>query len=435
MKPHLRLIVVALLLAAAGAVVIFFPTLGSWWQILAGLIVIVAIIDMIVCRATRTPTIERKTPGSLSLGSWSRIRILLQNDQGFSTVTVRVFDHYPSGFAVRDLPQEFSIARRHFAEMAYGLCPTERGQFEFPRCELLIRSPLGLWWRRVRVPVKTSIRVYPNYSTIAKLLLHEADNPLSMSGVRLRRRRGQGTEFEQLRDYRDGDSLRSIDWKATARMSRLISREYQDERDQQIVFMLDCGRRMLAKDGELSHFDHALNAMILLSYVALRHGDAVGVMTIGAERRWLPPRKGMDSVNALLNHVYDVQPQPIEIDYISAATELSVKQRRRSLIIILTNIREEDSDDLRAAMVLLRRRHLVVLASLRERALDTMIHKPIKRFSDALTYSANDHYMESRRESQDLLRATGVLVEDCLCEELPAAITNQYLSIKRAGAL
>ena len=90
---------------------------------------------------------------------------------------------------------------------------------------------------------------------------------------------------------------------------------------------------------------------------------------------------------------------------------------------------------LRAAMVLLRRRHLVVLASLRERALDTTIHKPIKRFSDALTYSANDHYMESRRESQDLLRATGVLVEDCLCEELPAAITNQYLSIKRAGAL
>ena len=299
----------------------------------------------------------------------------------------------------------------------------------------LLRSPLGLWWRRRRVPVQNSIRVYPNYSTIAKLLMHEADNPLSMSGVRLRRRRGQGTEFEQLRDYRDGDPLRSIDWKATARLSRLISREYQDERDQQVVFLLDSGRRMLAKDADLSHFDHALNAMILLSYVALRHGDAVGVMTAGTERRWLPPRKGMQSVNALLNHVYDVQPQPIEIDYIAAATELSVKQRRRSLIVILTNIREEDSDDLRAAMLLLRRRHLVVLASLRERALDETIQRPVRRFRDALDYAATDLYMESRRAAQDILRTSGVLVEDCLCEELPAAITNQYLSIKRAGAL
>ena len=218
-------------------------------------------------------------------------------------------------------------------------------------------------------------------------------------------------------------------------MSRLISREYQDERDQQVIFMLDAGRRMLAKDGDLSHFDHALNAMILLSYVALRHGDAVGVMTLGGERRWLPPRKGMDAVNALLNHVYDVQPQSIEVDYIASATELSILHRRRSLIVLLTNVREEDSDDLRAAMVLLRRRHLVILASLRERALDEMLSHPVKRFRDALDYSAADAYLESRRESQNMLRASGVLVEDCLCDELPAAITNQYLSIKRAGTL
>ena len=395
----------------------------------------IAAIDLVVCFTVVAPTVERKPPGSLSLGTWSRIRLLLQNDHAYTGVTLRVFDHHPAGFRFRDLPQQLTIKKGHFAEMSYELCPSERGSFTFAGCEILLRSPVGLWWRRIFVPIESSIRVYPNYSTIAKLLLHEVDNPLAMSGVRLRRRRGEGTEFEQLRDYRDGDPLRSIDWKATARMSRLISREYQDERDQQVVFLLDCGRRMLAKDAELSHFDHALNAMILLTYVALRHGDAVGVMTAGSERRWLPPRKGMHAVNALLNHTYDVQPQPIEIDYIAAATELSVLQRRRSLIVLLTNVREEDSDDLRAAMVLLRRRHLVVLASLRERALDEMLDEPIRRFRDALNYSATDAYLESRRESQDLLRASGVLVEDCLCEELPAAITNQYLSIKRAGAL
>ena len=122
------------------------------------------------------------------------------------------------------------------------------------------------------------MRVYPNYSTISKLLAFEVDNKLQLTGVRMSRRRGEGIEFHQLRDYRDGDSLRSIDWKATARMRRLIAREYQDERDQQIVFMLDAGRHMLAKDAELSHFDHTLNAMFLLSYVALRQGDAAGVV-------------------------------------------------------------------------------------------------------------------------------------------------------------
>ncbi|MBT8077321.1 MAG: DUF58 domain-containing protein [Gammaproteobacteria bacterium] len=435
MIPHARLIGVALALAAVGIPVIWLPALAPAWSVLAAAAAIVAAVDALVCRGIAVPTIERKTPGSLSLGNWSTIRLLLQNDHAFTRLRLRVFDHYPPEFRFRDLPQELAIEKRHFAELAYEVCPAERGLFEFPGCELLLRSPLGLWWRRRKVPLRTAIRVYPNYSTIAKLLMHEADNPLSTSGVRLRRRRGQGTEFEQLRDYRDGDPLRSIDWKATARLSRLISREYQDERDQQVVFLLDTGRRMLAKDAQLSHFDHALNAMILLSYVALRHGDAVGIMTAGAERRWLPPRKGMQSVNALLNHVYDVQPQPIEIDYIAAATELSVKQRRRSLIVILTNIREEDSDDLRSSMLLLRRRHLVILASLRERALDETIQRPLRRFRDALDYASTDLYLESRRASQDILRASGVLVEDCLCEELPAAITNQYLAVKRAGAL
>ena len=218
-------------------------------------------------------------------------------------------------------------------------------------------------------------------------------------------------------------------------MSRLIAREYQDERDQQLVFVLDAGRRMLAKDAELSHFDHALNAMLLLSFVALRQGDSAGIMSVGESRSWLPPRKGADAINGLLNHVYDIQPTAVEIDYLAAATDLAVRQRRRSLVIFLTNIREEDSDDLRVAIELLKRRHLVIVASLRERALDVTLKQPIQTFEDALLYAATNQYLDSRRESQRLLQANGVFVEDCLSDELPTAITNRYLAIKRAGIL
>ena len=302
-------------------------------------------------------------------------------------------------------------------------------------CDLRIVSPLRLWSRRHRLVLPSDGRVYPNYSTISKLLAYEVDNRLSLTGIRLSRRRGEGIEFHQLRDYRDGDSLRAIDWKATSRMSRLIAREYQDERDQQIVFVLDAGRRMLAKDAELSHFDHTLNAMLLLCFVALRQGDAAGAMTVGASRTWLPPRKGAATLNGLLNHVYRIEPQPVEIDYLSAATELAVKQRRRSLIVMLTNVREEDTTDLLAATNLLRRRHVVIVASLRERALDDAVESPVTDFDDAVLQAATCPYLEARRESHRLLRANGVFVEDCLSTELPQAITNRYLAIKRAGLL
>jgi uncharacterized protein (DUF58 family) len=218
-------------------------------------------------------------------------------------------------------------------------------------------------------------------------------------------------------------------------MGRLISREYQDERDQQVVFVLDSGRRMMARDAELSHFDHALNAMLLLSFVALRHGDATGAMTVGEARSWLPPSKGTKAINELLNHVYDVQPAPIEIDYVAAATDLAVRQRKRSLIIFLTNVREEDSTDLQTAADLLRRRHVVILASLRERALDDALNADIHNFDGALQYAATNQYLDARREAHKLMRARGVFVEDCLSDELPAAITNRYLAIKRAGIL
>jgi uncharacterized protein (DUF58 family) len=370
-------------------------------------------VDALLLWRTPMPVVERHLPGSMSLATWTGVRLTISNAAGRRPLAAMVHDGYPPSFSVRDMPARVEVKPGQFADVAYSVRPGTRGPFEFAGTEIRIGSPFGFWWRQKQRPPIDHVRVYPNYSTIKKLLAYEVDNHLQLAGVRMSRRRGEGIEFHQLRDYRDGDSLRAIDWKATSRMSRLIAREYQDERDQQVVFVIDAGRRMLARDAELSHFDHALNAMLLMSYVALRQGDAAGVMTVGEERRWLKPRKGMDAVNGLLNHVYDVQPEPIEIDYVAAATELAVRQRRRSLIVLLTNVRE----------------------SLRERTLDDIIERPVGGFESALDYAATSQYLEERRESQNLLRARGVFVEDCLSEDLPAAITSRYLAIKRAGML
>ena len=435
MIPRRPLIVLVVLLTVYGLLAAFFEPIAAGWWIAAGLLAAVAAIDALLALRLRTPDVERTVPGSVSLSTWIDVHLTFRNEDGRRPLKIRAYDYHPQTVTVEGLPRELRLEPGQFLDASYAMRPSERGPMTFPACELRIASPLGLWWRRRLVPLESRVRVYPNYSTISKLLAVEVDNRLSLAGVRLTRRRGEGIEFHQLRDYRDGDSLRAIDWKATARMRRLISREYKEERDQQIVFMLDAGRRMIAKDAELSHFDHALNAMLLLSYVAIRQGDAAGVMTIAEQRTWLPPTKGVGAINGILNHVYDTQPQPIEIDFVAAATELAVRQRRRSLVVILTNVREEDSQDLRTATELLKRRHLVILGSLRERVLDESLDQTIHDFDDALLYAATNQYVESRRESQELLRAGGVIVEDCLSEELPASITNRYLAIKRSGML
>ncbi len=430
-RPLLLLLAALMLgwLACAG-----YPPLGTTLLVATLLALLLAATDAVLALLTEPPEIERNARNSMSLATWTEVGLVIRNNT-WRTMRMQLYDHYPATFKARDLPLDAVVEKGRTLDVFYAVRPTERGAVSFPVCDLRIASPLRLWWRRKTLPVESQSRVYPNYSTISKLLTYEVSNQLQVSGIRLSRRRGEGIEFHQLRDYREGDSQRSIDWKATARMSRLIAREYQDERDQQLVFVLDAGRRMLAKDAELSHFDHALNAMLLLSFVALRQGDSAGIMSVGESRSWLPPRKGADAINGLLNHVYDIQPTAIEIDYLAAATDLAVRQRRRSLVIFLTNIREEDSDDLRVAIELLKRRHLVIVASLRERALDETLKRPIQTFDEALLYAATNQYLDSRRESQKLLQANGVFVEDCLSDELPTAITNRYLAIKRAGIL
>lgn len=434
MIPRRPLIVVAAALASGGVLAAFLPGGAAAWGLAAALTSVVAAVDAWRGMRAAVPNVERTVPGSMSLATPTDIHLTITNDAE-RAVTVLLFDHHPQSVHAPELPLALTVAAGRFVDVSYRARPTERGAATFPGCDLCIASPFGLWWRRRFVPLESTVRVYPNYSTISKLLAYAVDHRLQLAGVRLSRRRGEGIEFHQLRDYREGDGLRSIDWKATARMRRLIAREYQDERDQQVVFLLDKGRRMLAKDAELSHFDHTLNAMLLLAYVALRHGDAAGVMTAGDSRTWLPPRKGADAINGLLNHVYDIQPQPVEIDYIAAATDLITRQRRRSLVVVLTNVREEDSRELRMATDLLKRHHLVIVASLRERVLDDTLAKSIHGFDDALSFAATTQYLDARRESHKLLRAGGVFVEDCLSDELPSAITNRYFAIKRAGLL
>jgi uncharacterized protein (DUF58 family) len=283
--------------------------------------------------------------------------------------------------------------------------------------------------------LENRVRIYPNFGAVAKYTLLAADNRLNQMGIRKHRRRGEGQDFHQLREYRQGDPLRQIDWKASARLRKLISREYQEERDQEIIFLLDCGHRMLARDDELSHFDHSLNAILLLAYVALRQGDSVAFGSFSGQQRWLQPIKGIGMINHLFNTLYDLQPSTQVPDYATAATQLLLRQKKRALVILLTNLRDEDNADLLPAIRLLQQRHLVLVASMQEQVLSQELDKPITDFEQALRHAATRDYLQSRSQAVEALRASGVMCLDVIPRELSVALVNQYLDIKATAKL
>jgi uncharacterized protein (DUF58 family) len=310
-----------------------------------------------------------------------------------------------------------------------------RGDQRFGTVELRLASPAALWRRRLTAGAAETVRVLPDFQAVAGYALLAVEDRLGQMGVRLQQRRGEGLEFHQLREYRRGDVLRQIDWKATARRGKLISRDYQEERNQQVVFLLDCGRRMRARDGELSHFDHVLNAVLLVAYAALRQGDAVGVATFGGDERWLPPRKGPAGLPAVLRAVYDLETSPRPPDYREAARRVAMLQRRRALVVAITNLRDEDAGELLPALEMLRPRHLVLLASLREAALDEVLAAPPESFPAALLTAAVHQYLAERQRIREQLHGRGVLTLDVPPAELPVRLVNRYLEIKRSGLL
>ena len=432
--PGRRLLGAAAAWTVFAIIAAFFPKLLPAWKAVGWALAALMILDLAALFAARHFSVERRAPFILPNGASTPIRLRLHNGQGWP-VRLTIHDGHPGAMEARGLPHALRVPARGWAEHVYTLRPSGRGAFAFGPADLLVASPLGLFERALRQDPSQALRVYPDFSAVRKYALLATRGRLAQLGVHRKRRRGEGMEFHQLREYREGDALRQIDWKASSRVRKLISRDYQDERDQRVIFLLDCGRRMRALDTGLSHFDHALNAMLLLSYVALREGDGVGLLSFSGPERWLPPMKGPATLDRIMDLVHDLEPESRATDYLAAAESLVTRFRRRSLVVLVTNLRDEDDDTLAPAMALLRKRHQVLLASLRERALDEALAAPVRGFEGALLHASVHHYLAERKGALDRLAAHGVPALDLLPEQLPLALVNRYLALKRGGEL
>ena len=434
MIPTRRLLTLALGWMIAAVAAVFFPVLQPVWKwsgIAAGLI---TLCDMAWLRLLKPPFVRRVLPGRFALGEPGEVMLALTH-AGRSAASVEVFDGIPQRAVAESMPWSGMLPPQRETKVFHPVKLLERGEVSFGPVSVRRVSPLGLWARQTRHLGEERVKVYPNYEPVVRfalLAMQHRDNPL---GIVRRPRPGTSRDFHQLRDYRDGDPFSQIDWKASSRRQVLISRDYQEQRDQSVVFLLDTGRRMRAMDGGLPQFDHVLNAVLLVSHVALRQGDQVAVKSFGGSDRWLPPVKGAHAMPVLLNHLYDYQTTAAPSDFTEAVEKLMTRQRRRSLVILLTNLRGEDGGGLLPALQVLQTRHLVLLASMREQVVRDAIRRPVDSFNSALRHLAADHYLRERREILARLGTLGILTLDSTAKDFPVALANRYTDIKAAGRI
>ncbi len=384
---------------------------------------------------------KRRLPHALALGVAQALPVHLVNP-GPHLWQGQAFDDVDPHLAFTGWPQPVRLGRAAQVWLHASVTPQRRGQAHFGPLQLLLRSRGGCFDVLRAVGPAQHLPVLPNFAAVAHLAWLASDRRLAEAGIKTGVRRGAGTDFRQLADYRRGDDLRHIDWKATLRHQRPIVREFQDDRDQCVLFLLDCGRRMRADEAALhagaSHFDQALNALVLLAYVALKAGDAVGAMTFGAEPAWqrrLAPRKGLATLDNLMNHLHDVQPGLAHADFRDAASQLMQHQHKRALVVVLTNFRGEDVAELGPALRLLRTRHLVLLASLRESALGELRDQTLHSADDVVASAGAHLFEQERADAFARLAAGDPLLMDVEPAGLPAALVTRYLQAKRSQRL
>ncbi|NCC33528.1 MAG: DUF58 domain-containing protein [Chloroflexia bacterium] len=436
MLPTPRLLTLLLLAALPIALSAFAPGLLWIAMLYLGVVGVVAISDLVLMARPQQIEVERLHDPQLSLGAENLITLLLAN------ATPR-----PIVFTLRDeSPHEFPVDQPFLSgvippydiyEARYHVRPLRRGDYQFGAAVMRITGPMGMLVRQIRYPLAATVRVYPNVLELKKYDLLARKGLLHELGLRVSRVRGQGGEFERLRDYTTDDEFRRINWKASARRGKLIAAEYEIERSQHVVCVIDCGRLMAPPVGELMRLDYAVNTALMLSYVAGLRGDQVGLLAFADQvRRYVAPRRGKPHFQQILEALYNLQPEPVEADHGVALNYLARRQRRRALIVVFTDLATpEATGPLVTHLTRLARHHLPLCVTVSDPFITGATGRPANDSSALYERAVAEGLLDERRALLDRLQRSGVLTVDVPADRLSAGVINTYLRLKAQGRL
>jgi uncharacterized protein (DUF58 family) len=411
--------------------------LGVLWNLI---LVTLALIDYLnTPRAEHSFSVQRTTDDALSVAAANQVALRVRNELP-RPLRVLVRDEPPPEFALDEAqPRQawLSLGPFDVRTLTYSVTPPARGDFPFGDVYFRVRSPMGLVLRQGRIPAAASVSVYPNLRAVEEydLLLKRAH--LMRQGARRVRLTGGGREFAALREYTPDDEYRTIDWKATARRGKVISRTYEAERSQDVFLLIDLGRLMRQEIAHTQKLDHVVNAGLMLAHVVAEADDRVGLLTFADEARaWLPPRRGRAQANDILQSLYAARAEPIESDYRQAFRFLAARWRKRSLAVLFTDLSDpESSATLLAEIAALATMHLVVCVVVSDPLVAQRARQVPDDVAQVYEKAVAEEVIADRRRALGLLQRRGVLVVDAEPKELSVELVARYLEVKSRSLL
>lgn len=440
--PDARLQRVGLVLLLASVCAVALPALWALVVVAVLGLALLLLTDALRLLVTPALALRRALPERLEVGRDAEFVIEIEN-RGKRAVRAQVVDEMPVDLTPNDPAYPtVEIEGQSRRALSYAVHPRVRGDRRLGPLVALERSPYGFFRRRVLVAAGETVRVYPN---TARFLRPDALSPrqvLASLGAKPSRQRGEGMDFESLREYVPGDDPRRIDWRATARRGRLVSRLYQHEQSHTVMIAVDASRLMggRASSEARTKLDAAVDCALALAYAALHAGDRAGLGVFDQEMRvFLEPRNRRADLGTFVDALSPVQSRLVEADYRVLTRALLARRQKRSLVVILTDFAATDANTMIAPLALLARRHRVLLVALRDRTFDAL-DDPARAPDSTDRALARDCYrdivlddlMHEREETLSRLRRQGLHTLDLVPEGVTARVLNRYLSLRYA---
>ena len=397
----------------------------------------VAVAESRFCRLPKGVTIWREFGSRFAMGAETEVRIHIQNATN-RALTLVVKDEYPPEMILSGAREGWmTVDAQSTSKLIYGVRPPRRGRFEFGQTAVRFLSRFKLIWCQLNPGEPVSVKVYPNMRRAREAELKALGARSVVSSHRKTSWRGEGREFESMRDYVRGDELRHISWTATARRGKLTTRQYQIERDQTILIALDAGRLMTARIEQETKLDSAVHATLALFSAAARAGDNAGLVVFGRRiKSYLPPSRGRDHIESALEALHAVEPEMIEPSYPHAFEFIAANSKRRALVILLTDlVDEEGSKELLTSLHILRPRHLPLVVTIADRDLKAVVRQTPSSIRDVFTQSVAEEIIHHREAALRLVESLGGLALDVTAAALAPALLETYLRVKERGLL
>lgn len=414
-----------------------FPWLFPFVQAILLLAVALAIVDIVLLFSGKKQiTAERKVEKVLSLSDPNPVSLIVQN-AGNQSLYVEVVDELPIKLQKRDFQTFLRLDAGEQKVIEYQIQPMERGIFAFGRINVFLRSFLGLIERRIQLGEAEEVSVYPSIIQMKKYALRAFQQTSNEAGIKKMRRLGHSYEFEQIRNYVEGDDYRSINWKATSRRNQLMVNQYIDERSQQVFSIIDKGRTMRMPFEDLSLLDYAINTSLAMSNIIIKKGDKAGLFTfsdvLGSTLKADRSNNQMGKImEALHREQYRSKESNFELLYQGIRRLISV----RSLLLLYTNF--ESMYALERALPILRRInrfHLLCVVFFENTEIEELSEQAVRSTFDIYKQTVSKNFLQDKKEMVRKLRQYGIQAVLTRPQDLTVNTINKYLELKARGLI